>query len=152
MLYTTCYSRISLLVEACILVTWRQESLSRSHNFMEAPKQVSYEQVQHVANVSESKTCPWVFKRCGLLITGQSASPHFFLPHYCGVFQCRCTMMSYSNSIKGGSHLNFGHFLLVSWCVSLMEVCRHNSSGKGAFPSVASTSIVEAVLLLISLK
>ena len=68
------------------------------------------------------------------------------------LFQRRCTMTSFSNSIKGGAHLNLGHFLLVSQCTSLLEVSEHISSGKGAFPSIASASIVEAILLLIYLK
>ena len=45
--------------------------------------------------------------------------------------------------------MNSGHFLLVPRCISLIEDSEHISSGKRAFPSVASTSIVEAVLLLI---
>ena len=119
---------------------------------MEAPKWVSYEQVHHIANDLEPKMHPRVLKRWDLMIIGQSVSPDSFLPHCCRAFQSKFTMMSYSNSIKGVPHLNSGHFLLVSQCVSLVEVCEGNSSGKGAFPSLASTSIAEIVLLLISLK
>ena len=64
------------------------------------------------------------------------------------MFQCRCTMMSFSNSIKGGAYSNLRHFLLVSLCASIMENSEHISPGKGAFPGVASASIAEAVLLL----
>ena len=82
------------------------------------------------------------------MIIGQSMSPDSFPPCCCGVFQCRCTMTSFSNSIKGGAYLNFGHFLLVSLCVSIVESSECISPGKGAFPSVASASIAEAALLL----
>ena len=82
------------------------------------------------------------------MIIGQSMSPDSFLPHCCGVFQHRCTMMSFPNSIKGGAYLNLVHFLLVSLCTSIVESSEHISPGKGAFPNIASTSIVEAVLLL----
>ena len=58
-------------------------------------------------------------------------------------------MTSFSNSIKGGAYLNSRHFLLVSLCTSIMESSEHISPGKGAFSGVASTSIVEAVLLFI---
>ena len=58
------------------------------------------------------------------------------------------TMMSFSDSIKGGTYSYSRHFLLVSLCASIMEHSKHISPGKGAFPSVASTSIAEAVLLL----
>ena len=44
-------------------------------------------------------------------------------------------MTSSSMSIKGGVHLNSGHFLLVSQCVSLIQVCRCISSGNRALPS-----------------
>ena len=72
----------------------------------------------------------------------------YFSPPCCRVFQCRCTMMSFSNSIKGGAYSNLRHFLLVSLCASIMENSEHISPGKGAFPGVASASIAEAVLLL----
>ena len=90
---------------------------------------------------------PLSTQEVGLMIISQSMSPDSFLPHYCRAFQRRCTMMSFSNSIKGGAHLNLGHFLLVSLCVSIMESSECIPPGKGAFPSVASISIVEAVLL-----
>ena len=80
--------------------------------------------------------CPWVLKRWGLVIIGQLTSPDSFLPHYCRAFQCRCTLMSFSNSIKEGAYLNSGHFLLVSLCISIVESSECISPGKGAFPRV----------------
>ena len=81
-----------------------------------------------------SQSCAsWVLKRQGLVIINQSTSPYCFLPLCCGAFQCRCTMTSFSNPIKGGVHLNLGHFLLVSHCTSIIGNSEHISPGKGAF-------------------
>ena len=82
------------------------------------------------------------------MINDQSMSPNSFLQCCYRAFQCRCTMTSFFKSIKGGVYLNSGHFLLVCLCISIVESSEHISPGKGAFPSVASTSIGEAVLLL----
>ena len=68
------------------------------------------------------------------MIINQSMSPDCFPPHLCGAFQCRCTMKSFSNRIKGGAHLNSGHFLLVSHSASFVENSERISPGKGAFP------------------
>ena len=75
-----------------------------------------------------------ILERWGLAIINQLTSPDCFLPHFCGAFQCRCTTTSFSNRIKGGAHLNSGHFLLVSRCTSIIENSEHISPGKGAFP------------------
>ena len=75
-----------------------------------------------------------VLERWGSVIINQSTSPDCFLPHFCGAFQCRCTMTSFSNCIKGGAHLNLGHFFLVSHCASIVGNSERISPGKGAFP------------------
>ena len=75
-----------------------------------------------------------VLERWGLVIINQSTSQDCFPPRFCGAFQCRCTMTSFSNRIKGGAHLNSGHFLLVSRCASIVENSECISPGKGAFP------------------
>ena len=76
----------------------------------------------------------WVLNRQGLAIINQSTSPDCFLPRLCGAFQCRCTLTSFSNHIKGGVRLNLRHFLLVSHSTSFIENSEHISPGKGAFP------------------
>ena len=72
-----------------------------------------------------------VLERQGLVIINQSTSPDCFPPRFCGAFY---TMTSFSNRIKGGAHLNLGHFLLVSRCTSIVENSECISPGKGAFP------------------